>query len=185
MKKIDLPFFCYLTVIVLLGAGFVFVLIPKVREFAIRAQCQANLRGLGSALSAHCYPPETNYPTRLSALSSNDISPLQFICPGGPEIPNGVQLTLSYITQYSHLSYVAGLGPNAPGEVPVILCPPINHGGKGGNVLFGDYSATWLPPEQFDSLMDWTYTYAKSNGLRIVVSDALTKRSKGRYKSRP
>ncbi len=159
--------------------------VARARPLAIRRACQSNLHCFDLALSAYCYPPRDFYPTTLWSIGEYDVSPLMFICPGHYDLPDTVHLSMSNISQYADLIYVAGLGPDCPADVPVILCPPINHNGKGGNVLFGDHRTRWMPAKEFDRVMAWTYAYAESNGLGVVVSDALTKRSNGRYRSRP
>ena len=78
--------------------------------------------------------------------------------------------------------YVAGLSTECPMDMPIVLCPPINHGDQGGNVVCTDRSVLWVRKQEMDRLID--RLYADSN-LTIVVSEALTKRSRGRYKSRP
>ncbi|TFH47461.1 MAG: hypothetical protein E4H01_08320 [Lysobacterales bacterium] len=134
------------------------------------------------ALSAHCYPPVTNYPAVLSHLSPNDVSPLLFICPGDTEGRSNVASRVAEADRTTSFIYIGNLSADLSPDMPVMLCPPIHHEGEGGNVLFGDHRTSWTPKPEFDKLID--KLYADTN-LMIVVSEALTKRSRGRYKSRP
>lgn len=152
------------------------------RTLAIRTQCQSNLHSFDLALSSFCYPPQNSYPSNLWSFRSASITPELLLCPGPGSVADGIELSMSNISRYADYVYVSGLSSKAPGDLPVIICPPINHSGKGGNVLWGDHSTAWVPKEEFDKLID--KLYADTN-LTIVVSEALTKRSRGRYKSRP
>ncbi|TFH12525.1 MAG: hypothetical protein E4H02_12985 [Lentisphaerales bacterium] len=156
----------------------------RARHLAVRTSCQSHLHQFALALAAHCSTNGSDlYPMALTGLSSNDISPLLFICPGDRDARNAPTVATAGPTA-SYL-YIGGLGPKSRANVPLIICPDINHDGKGGSVLFCSHEVKWIRKREFDELIDWTYAYAESNGLRVVVSDALTKRSKGRYKSRP
>ena len=176
-----------LTVVIIFVALGALMPIPtaRSRDLARRTQCQSNLHSLDIALQGYCYPPVESYPMDLWDLDPHDISQEAFLCPGAGSVREGTELSLSNISRYADIIYVSGLSPKCPADIPVILCPPINHGGKGGNVLFGSHSTRWVLPEEFEAVTDRMYAYAQSNGLRVVVSEALTKRSRGRYTPRP
>lgn len=171
--------------IVLLALVVVGLWVQRQRELAIRATCQNWLYSLDGALTGYCYPPKTNYPPSLSCLGSNDTSPSVLVCPGVWPALKDYPEPLSEMDEYTDYIYVAGLGPTSPLGIPLLICPPINHRGKGGNVLDSDHSLRWVPSPEIDKLIDWTYAHAESNGLRVVVSEALTARSKGKYRSSP
>ncbi len=151
--------------------------IGRMRELCKRSCCQSNMHQFDLALQAHCYPPITNYPASLAQLSPNDVSPKLYMCPSDPE--KTIADNVANTEDHSSYIYVANLSLTAPPDMPVILCP--NHE-NGGNVLWIDHSTQWLPDSKFDALTD--NLYADTN-LPILVSDALTKRSNGRYYSRP
>lgn len=149
------------------------------RELSIRHQCYMHLCHFNSALHEYCRPPTFQYPSSLSQLSAEDVSVSDYVCPGSGEPCVG---TVQDATDTTSDIYISGLNPTSPFEVPRVICPPINHGGKGGFLLLNSY-ALWMKAEELDELIDRTYAYANSNGLRIVVSESMTKRSNGQYKS--
>ncbi len=156
------------------------------RDREIIYQCQLHLwQGIDLALQSYGYPAYSNYPSSLSCLSSNDTCSELLLCPGVKEPQRGCARALADMDAYTDYIYVAGLTPASPPGIPIVICPPVNHDGKGGNILDTDHSQRWVPVPEIDKLIDWTYACAESNGLRVVVSEALTKRSKGRYTSRP
>jgi hypothetical protein len=180
MKQRLIQYLHFLVVIPVIALHFV-VCIPAMRRVATRWQCNSTLGCIDMALSAYCYPPRDTYPSSLSLLSSNDVSPLCFVCPFTDTEPQWNH----NLDEWSDRMYLAGLGPGSPRGIPVVVCPPVNHGNRGGNVLFTDHTRRWIPSPEIDRVIERMYAYSQSNGLRVVVSEALMKRSKGRYKSRP
>lgn len=148
-----------------------------------RNPCQSNLHQIDLALSAYCFPPVSNYPLDLALLHSNDVSPRYFVCPTSGNQPGA----MSNVMEWMDYIYVAGLSSDQeyPKNLPVLIEPPLHHDKSGGNALMATHATAWFSAPDLDRLIEWTYAYAQSNGLRVVVSEALMKRSKGRYKSRP
>ena len=148
---------------------FAFVWIPHAIELSKRSACQSNLHQFDLALQANCVRGGTNYLDRLSDVPDEDIAPMLFRCPSDPNghIAASVKeadATMSYI-------YVGGLPTNCPGDIPLIICPPKNHGNKGGNVLFANHECKWIPCPEIDRLIEQTCAYAKSNNLQIVTRE--------------
>lgn len=162
--------------------------IARPGKLAQRTNCQSNLHQLDLALEAYCYPPVTSYPARLSELSANVVEPRLLFCSGlGPSSVSrweeAGRPAVTDIENSTDYIYVSGLNPESAGGVPLIICPPENHDNEGGNVLFMRHELRWVPSPEVDALIDWTYAYAQSNGLAILVSKGLTHRSKCRYRS--
>jgi hypothetical protein len=157
-------------------------LVPN-RCSAPRTACQSQLHQIDLSLEAHCYPPVTDYPLDLALLNSNDVSPELFVCPTSGNKPGA----MSNVMEWMDYIYVAGLSSDQeyPKNLPILIEPPLHHDKAGGNALMASHATSWFPAPDLDRLIEWTYAYAESNGLRVVVSEALMKRSKGRYKSRP
>lgn len=162
-------------------AFYLSVEVPAIRRSSLRSQCNSSLGCIDLSLGSYCYPPVNNYPPSLADLSHTTVTPLTFACPWARTEPQ----SLDNLDAWSDRMYLAGLNPATPPGVPVVVCPPINHDGRGGNVLFSEHTRRWIPSPKIDAVIDHMYAYAASNGLRVVVSEALTKRSKGRYASRP
>ena len=147
----------------------------RYRHLPGRYSCLSNMISYSANLSSS---RDEFYPTSLVELAGW-YGPGLLTCPAsGEERATAAPLA----TARADYIYVAGLSTEHPMDMPIVLCPPINHGDKGGNVLCTDYSVLWLRKQEMDRLID--KLYADTN-LTIVVSEALTKRSRGRYKSRP
>ncbi len=170
---------------VILGIAVAFVTLQlgvnRARLLSKAMCCQSSLHQFDLAIGA--YRMETGmgpYPMSLTNLSPNDVSPMLFYCPG---YEGGMARTVAEAGLTTTYIYIANPGSNNPAETPVILCPPLFHSGKGGNMLCVDHATRWIRgAAAFDEIMD--RLYADTN-LIIVVSEDLTRRSNGRYKSRP
>ena len=165
------------------GIGTLLLYLPAKRAFTLaqRTGCQSNMAQLDLALHAHCQGGD-RYPPTLTGLSSNDVSPRTFICPGvnwWQKAPHDA--ALRDMDKYTDYIYIAGQSPGTPGGTPIIICPPENHHGEGGTVLDADHSRRWVPCPEIDRIISNAY----ANNHTIVVSAALTERTKGRYTSRP
>ena len=154
----------------------------RARMMSRRMCCQSTLHQLDSALSDQCRPPNTAYPAKLSDLTSKAITPHMLLCPALIFSGASAAPTMADAAETTTYIYIAHPSTSIAADMPIILCPPIYHEDEGGNVLLGDHSTTWVPKAQFDNLIE--KLYADTN-LTIVVSEALTKRSKGKYYSRP
>ncbi|TFH12959.1 MAG: hypothetical protein E4H02_12695 [Lentisphaerales bacterium] len=145
------------------------------RTLAIRTACQSNLHQFDLALSAHCYPPVTNYPPDLSGLSSNDVCPELFVCPGSRNQAGA----LSNASEWMDYIYTRGLGPDTPAGVPVIICP--FHEKDGGfNYLDSDRSTRWVkePNTVVGMLEDLV-----QRGYEFHVSERVQRQFGGRIRS--
>jgi len=146
----------------------------RVPELGRRIRCQDHLHNLDVAIVRYQESHSNTYPTRLSELVGGGVVAHDFVCPGSHS-PTG---SLTNVDQWTDYIYVADKrGLHEPGT-PVLLCIPENHLDKGLNLLDSDHSTGWF------SMQSVEHYYADTN-LAFVVSDALTIRSKGRYKSRP
>ena len=162
--------------------------ICKVRELSRRTNCQSNLHSFDVALSGYVYPPQTCYPTNLTDLPATDIAPDMFVCTGsGNALGSG---TLSNATELSDYIYISGLNPSAPAGVPVIICPPMFHQGKGGIILDTDHSTRFYRDTNLvdalidDPLLRWPDAPPEiRSNVYVHVSKRLTELSKGKYRS--
>jgi len=173
--------------LVLVLAAVLWLILACARREARQSSCQRNMHNLDLSLSAYCYPPVSNYPSRLTELAPDKVVANMLLCPAmmfdHVIDSNNCGKQLAETDDYIDYIYVADLGPAAPLGIPLLICPPENHGGRGGNVLYTGHSIRWVEASDMGKLIDWTYAYARSNGLDVIVSTALTERSKGRYKS--
>ena len=166
------------------------ILLPAIARHNHRGcwtQCGVNMWSMSDGLAASCIPPRSHYPTDLSLLSSNDVSPKSFVCPGSLEKRAG---QLTNVMEWMDYIYVAGLGPESPREIPVLICPPFHHTDAGVYVAFSDGSAKWLPGlERGEALIADPLVNCPNPppGLReritVIVSKRVEEASGGRYKT--
>ncbi len=189
------------------GMAVVFVLWFSVEEYLgdryhylmhSRTYCEGNLHHLDLALQTHCYPPVEMYPTNLAELSPAEVAPKLFVCPRSGNRPGD----LKNVMEWTDYIYVSGVGPAAPSEIPVLICPPMFHPAGGDKqhpifcsvMLMGDHSiacSTWYTNNAFhvDKLIEDPLAFCKNPppGLRsniyVHVSKRIEEQSKGKYKS--
>jgi len=149
--------------------------ISMVQELGTRSKCQEHLHSLEKALVAYCSTPITNYPSNLNILSS-DVSPDLFVCPGSWNKPG----SLNNAMEWTDYIYVTGLSTSTPPGVPVLICPPENHLGKGGCILDTDHSTKWYP--NVSSII--SNLMSPTSACTVVVSKRLAEQSHGKYKSK-
>lgn len=123
------------------GAGFLTV--PRVRELSRRVACGANLRDIGQCLKRY----SSEFPTdriisveeKLNILvNSGRLAPEQLVCPSGGR---------AYIfSQYPRLA----LSEERDTRLPIAYEPLSNHGGEGGNILFGDGHVDFMRVAEYE-----------------------------------
>ena len=135
-------------VIIAILAALLFPALAKVRELAKRTSCCSNLHQFDVALASYCYPPINFYPTNLTALPSNDISPLLFVCPG--DLGNSQNTTkksdvASVDDAASSYLYMPGKSPATPSGTKIIWDKwSSNHVDKGYCVLDAEHSSVFV-----------------------------------------
>ena len=135
-------------VIIAILAALLFPALAKVRELAKRTSCCSNLHQFDIALQSYCYPPINFYPTNLTSLPSNDISPLLFLCPG--DLGNSQNQTkkpdvASVDAGASSYYYLAGQSPASAGGKKIIWDKnSSNHNDKGYCALDADHSSMFV-----------------------------------------
>ena len=132
-------------VIIAILAALLLPAIARARALARRTQCQNNLHQFDLALQAHCYPPVTFYPTNLNMLSSNDVTPPLFVCPGDASSAPAADLTSIADANCSYY-YKPTQSPGTPGGTKLIFDKSVGfHEGAGLDILDTDHSTKWTP----------------------------------------
>jgi len=134
-------------VIIAILAALLLPAIARARELARRTQCQSNLHQFDLALSGYCYPPVNRYPGHLTDLSSNDVSPELFLCPGStnPAAAN-LQEIVDSAGELCSYYYMGGESPATPAGKLIIMGKFIaNHAGNGLCALNSDHSTRFFP----------------------------------------
>lgn len=137
---------------------------------ANRTSCASHMSSICAELQAYrASQPLTNYPARLGELKVDAMGAGAFVCPG-----SGTQAgSVTNLDHWTDYIYVVDSRPERALEMPLILCPPINHSGKLGGVVDGAGYVTWMQRSEFDSLLENLYS---DTNLTILVSESLAKR---------
>jgi hypothetical protein len=145
--------------------------------------CERHLHTIDSALQVHCYPPQDKYPANLVALLQHQghILPETLTCPAATRIAPHFGGDTGTVERCVDYMYLGGLCPTSPPGLPVVICPPENHGGRGGYVLGTDHSVKWIPANDLRRMIEGIYA---DDRRTVVVGEALGLRSRGRYYSR-
>jgi prepilin-type N-terminal cleavage/methylation domain-containing protein len=133
-------------VIIAILAALLLPAIARARELARRTQCQSNLHQFDLALSGFCYPPQNQYPGHLTDLSSNDVSPELFLCPGSTGAPAASIAVINGNANLCSYYYRTGCSPAIPAGTKIIIDKFVaNHAGGGVCGLDSDHSTRYIP----------------------------------------
>ena len=128
----------------------------------------------------------SNYPFRLRDMPWGSADASNLVCPSSHSqvgsLSNAEEWTDYIYVVDSGGKHTTDFGGQHAMDMPQLLCPPANHFGRSGLILYseGAVRSMWL--DEFDRFVESIYV---DTNLAIHVSAALTRRSKGRYKSRP
>ena len=159
-----------------------------------RTRCQQNLHQLDLCLQKFCRPPTEYYPMTLSMLQVSRSDAQMFMCPEDrrcKDKPQGVT-NVDEWTSYIYVSCLTNELPLSalPTSMPVAICPPIFHRGKGGNVLTADHGIGWYyDPALIDRLIENPLCMCSNpppelrSNIYVHVSKRLERLSGGKYKS--
>ena len=114
--------------------------------------CQSNLHQIGLGILLYTNGHGGRYPDTLGeVLATEEISATAFVCPASAdEAATGptTRATAAALSAGGHCSYVyVGRGLNAAtvAATTVVAYEPVANHGDGGNVLYGDGHAEWVP----------------------------------------
>ena len=125
--------------------------VARARALAHRTQCMNNMHQFDLALQAHCYPPVNFYPTNLSVLNSNDVSPRLFLCPGDMSSAPASDVGALGDGNCSYW-YKPSQSPETLGALRLIFDKSIGfHQNEGIDVLATDHSIQWVPLKTYPS----------------------------------
>jgi prepilin-type processing-associated H-X9-DG protein len=151
MKKIG---YIFATLIILgVAVWWIASSIDEAKRRPTRLICANNLHQIGRA--AELYESDhTNKMQSFQALKdTNGVfyinQPKLFICPHSGNKPG----ELSNVDKWTDYKVISGLTTASPPEAVVAFCPPQNHGGKGGNILYNDGSVIWANATDFWKLV--------------------------------
>ncbi len=115
---------------------------------AHRAKCAANLSAIGRVCLLYCMDHTNDWPTSLQDITEYCDNPKVFVCPATGNKPGALSNVPDW-TDYTLLPMVNTI----PASV-LAYCPPENHEGKGGNVVFADGSIEWFDPQEFRRVIE-------------------------------
>ena len=97
------------------------------------------------------------YPETLAALAETNAPML--VCPATGHLPG----LMSDVDSWSDYVYISGDEPTMIQHVALLICPPVNHGGRYGHVLYGNSMCSQISNERFDALMRTPWMHADTN----------------------
>lgn len=145
-----------------------------------RRLCGSHLRQIGCACRMYAMDHSGAFPTNLWVLVPDYVGSGElFICPAAgkrpADVPQGEQRTDFVIVPH--------LITNHPGNVALAFCPPGNHGGAGGHILFVDGSVQWFELADFSNVLERGRTACGDPAGREPMFLCLERDLKSRYPS--
>src|SRR5689334_13284122 len=105
-----------------------------------------------------------DYPPLLSSLINQNPNPAIFVCPATGHAAG----RMASVEDWTDYIYVAG-PYDFMADVAVLICPPENHGGKYGHILWGSGVIEELPPDRIKALIKepWCMPTAARGSIHI------------------
>jgi hypothetical protein len=91
-----------------------------------------------------------SFPSSFNEFHTTNLT--MFVCPGSGHAA-GSMTNVADWTDYIYLDRAEHISQAILIDVAILICPPENHGGKYGHVLFGDQSVRRLPADQIRALI--------------------------------
>ncbi len=158
MHKLAIIAFCLL----LVGCS------PTTRTSAGRANlCMTNMMAIYWEVRYWNFNGDT-FPPSLASLAQTNPPP-QFVCPCSGHTP-GSMTNVEVWTDYIYLSgtYMDSM---LLGDVATLICPPENHGGHFGHVVWGDGVIERLPADKIRALIKAPWCMPRAGRRSISISD--------------
>ena len=106
-----------------------------------RVSCVGNLTHINLGIKMYAADHGNVYPQKLVDLGRYlTYTPKLFVCPASGNRPGDFET----VDQWTEYQYVSGLHESLPSDTVVACCPPQNHDGDGGNILFRDGHIEWF-----------------------------------------
>jgi hypothetical protein len=129
--------------------------------------CLTNLATLSVRLQTPLAPWSPNgesFPSTLQQLVTPKTPLSVFVCPATGHKP-GPSTNIEQWTDYIYFASQKQLLMN----IPLVICPPENHGGKFGHVLWQHIGRDRLPPDQIRALIENPWNMAANDPLDDVL----------------
>ena len=144
MKKIG----TFLALLVLAVFVVLFFVIPNLHWTSpegLRTHCMSNLSQIGKALMLYSKEHDGAFPKTIQALTNFCENPKLYICRSSGHTPGPI----TNLTDWTDYTYI----PNPTTNMVWAFCPPKNHNGTGGNILFVDGSVCWYDADRFRNVL--------------------------------
>lgn len=107
-----------------------------------------------------------SYPPSFDSLSKTS-NPALFICPSSGHAPG----SMTNVNQWTDYIYLSGAQMDSSMllDVATLICPPENHGGQYGHVVWGGGGVVRLPPDQIRALIKEPWSKPTSGRASIRI----------------
>ena len=137
------------TIILILQACVVALGILTVRESARQSKCMANLHGPGKSMKIYSIDNSACFPSNWAGFSNYANNARMYVC-----FSSGTTTgSEANVDQWTDYVLVANLQEGDPAQAVLAFCPPKDHKGDGGFILFIEGSVEWTPSEEFGALL--------------------------------
>src|SRR5215510_4950183 len=128
---------------------------PPPNPSTLSRMCKTNLEQIAIQLKFYVGNGDIYPPCFVCLTNENSPSNL-FVCPATGRKPGA----LTNVDEWTDYIYFANQG-DYHFHVPLIICPPENHGGKSGNILLGNLERSRISHREAQSLIEKPWCMAK------------------------
>jgi hypothetical protein len=130
--------------------------VPSARNAGL---CMRNMVGIWQALD-HSLGRGSDYPSSFATFTNWVKNPWIFVCPATKNQPG----TMANVDGWTDYIYVANLSESYPSKIPLLICPPENHGGAFGHIFWlGGGEVETLSPDRIRLLIQTPWIYENNS----------------------
>lgn len=114
------------------------------------SRCMSALHQIGLACQMYAEDHSGEFPSNFWAMAPDyGGNPKAYICPASGNTPGDI----SRVDQWTDFVFIPHLCSSHPSNTVLASCPPNNHDGAGGNILFVDGSVCWYNAQEFTNVL--------------------------------
>jgi len=137
---------------------------PRSRVLASRDACVSNILAIHDSIYSYVGSGH-RYPHRLSQISESVPNLAIFVCPDTGAIPG----TATEVDLWTDYIYLGNQEDTPDQDVPLLICPPENHGGHFGHVLWRGRNVQQVRASEIHELIRDPFARCRGVQLRWVA----------------